>query len=511
MNLVELADQSVETFGEISKLIFQDRSYSNLDLIQTANRFANGLKEIGIKPKDKVLVLMMNSPEVVIAYQAILRAGAIIIPVIYTLGEMEIRHILENSEAAAIITEKEFLDRVKPAAAVDSKIRIIAMDKENIPETLSYSQLTQPYPDTLPDIKIEDNGIAVILYTSGTTGTPKGVMLTHKNLYTNAVSLKLLDPDRDPETLSLFILPLSHSFGLTMMNLMFLIKNKSVVMNRFDLEEACRLIEKYKISKFAGVPAVYSLMLSQPDLLSKYDLSTLTECSCGSAPLPKTVIKAFEEKFNCIILEGYGLSEAAPTVASNTKERPRKVGSVGAPVTGVQVKVIDDKGKTLKANELGELLVKGDNISPGYYKMPGQTEESFKKGWLYTGDMAYQDEDGDIFIVDRKKDLIIRGGFNVCPRDVETLLHSHPSVNETAVIGVPDPIMGEEIAAYVTLLPGASLTEKELLDYCYEKVSKSKCPRQIFFIDLMPRNALGKILKKNLKALHQDKNHSETD
>ncbi len=510
MNLVELANQSVDTFGNITKLIFKDTSYSNLDLISAANRFANGLIDLDIAPGDKVMVQMMNSPEVVIAYQAILRAGAVIIPVIYTMGEVEIRHILENSGACAMITEETFLKRAGQAAAsVDSLKHLIVMDETDTPHShRTYKQLTEAYPATAPEVTIQDDDTAVILYTSGTTGTPKGVMLTHKNLYASAVSLSQMDPHRDPETVSLFFLPLSHSFGLSMMNLGFLIPNKSVVMPRFDLEEACRLIERHRIYKFAGVPAVFSLMLHHENLSNTYDLSSLKECSCGSAPLPKETLTAFEARFNCIILEGYGLSEAAPTVAGNTKERIRKPGSVGPPVPGVQVRIVDHRGKILKNNEVGELLVQGDNISPGYYNMPDETARSFKGGWLYTGDMAFQDDEGDIFIVDRKKDLIIRGGFNICPRDVESVLHDHPAVDEAAVIGVPDPIMGEEILAYIILLPGARVTEKALLAHCYKHISKSKCPRKIRVIDAMPRNALGKILKKDLRVLYQGETQS---
>ncbi|MCP3942670.1 MAG: long-chain fatty acid--CoA ligase [Desulfobacteraceae bacterium] len=510
MNLVKLADQSVETFGEITKLIFQDRAYSNLELISSANRFANGLAGIGIQPLDKVLVLMMNSPKVVITYQAILRAGAIVIPVIYTLGTTEIRHILKNSRANTIITEKAFLDKARQACrSLKTLEHIIIMDKKDCPGTHNYRQLTHPYPDTAPQINISHGDTAVILYTSGTTGIPKGVMLTHKNLYANAVSLSQMDPNRDPKTTSLFFLPLSHSFGLTMMNLGFLIPNKSVIMARFELEAACRLIEKYKIFKFAGVPTVFSLMLNHPRLSEIYDLSSLTECGCGSAPLPRNILVAFEKRFNCIILEGYGLSEAAPAVAGNYKERLRKPGSVGQPLPGVEIQIVDNKGNRLEQDEVGELLVRGDNVSPGYYDLPDQTAANFKNNWLYTGDMARIDKDNYLFIVNRKKELIIRGGFNIFPRDIEDVLYLHPAVDEGAVFGVPDKIMGEKIIAYVSLLPGSFATKEQIINHCHDHLAKFKCPEQIHFIDSMPRNLIGKILKKNLLKLYQSRSVSK--
>ncbi|MBU2646459.1 AMP-binding protein, partial [bacterium] len=442
MNLVQLADQNIEKFGEIPKVIYDDITYTNLQLIKKANQLAHGLIDLGIKPGDKVLVLLLNSPDVLVSYQGILRAGASIIPVIFLLGPKEVGHILKNSEASAIITTKSFLENVNQAReGIESLKHVILVEDEAIPGTTTLTALIQNRPDEKPALEIRDEDNAVILYTSGTTGVPKGVMLSHKNLYANAVSSYKLDPDRSPDDVGLFVLPLSHSYGLTVMNVGFMFPNMSVMIPWFDLETACRLIEKYKVVGFAGVPAIFSMFVNTPDVVDKYDLSSLTECASGSAPLPVEILKGFEKKFGCIILEGYGLSEASPIVSAHYKGRERKVGSIGQPLPDVAVKIVDQDGKELPVNAVGELIVRGANISQGYYRMPDKTAETFVDGWLYTGDMAKIDEDGYIFIVDRKKDLIIRGGFNILPRDIEEVLHQHPAVMEAAVIGVPDRIM----------------------------------------------------------------------
>jgi long-chain acyl-CoA synthetase len=264
--------------------------------------------------------------------------------------------------------------------------------------------------------------------------------------------------------------------------------NKGVLMPWFDLEEACRLIEKYKVHGFAGVPAMFAMFLNSPEITDKYDLSSLKRCASGSAPLPVEVLKGFEEKFDCVILEGYGLSEAAPVVTAHYVDRERKPGSIGQVIPGVEIKVVDDKDNEVPIGEIGELIVKGPNISPGYYKLKEETEKTFKNGWLYTGDMAKMDEDGYVFIVDRKKDLIIRGGFNIVPRDVEEVLYTFPPVLEAAVVGVPDATMGEEIKAFVVLREEdkGNVTETEVIEHCQKTLAKYKTPKFVEFIDVLP-------------------------
>jgi len=504
MNLVELAEQNYQKFGEITSLIFNDQEYTNLDLIKSANKLANGLIELGVKPGDRVLVMLMNSPEVLISYQAILRAGGVIIPVVFLLGEKEVAHILENSEAVAIITSNAFMEKVKEARDdIETLRHIIIVEDEDVPGTKKYSDIIANSSDQRPDIDIQEDDMAVILYTSGTTGVPKGVILTHRNLYSNAVDASSV-ATIDPDDVSLLVLPLSHSFGLTVMNAGFMFSNKAVLIPWFALDEACRLIEKYKVTGFAGVPAMFAIMLNSPDVTNKYDLSSLKDCASGSAPLPLEVLRGFEAKFNCKILEGYGLSEAAPVVTAHYPDRERKPGSIGQPIPGVEVKIVDEGDNEVPVGEMGELIVRGPNITPGYYKLPAETAMALKDGWLYTGDMAKADEDGYLYIVERKKDLIIRGGFNIVPRDVEEVLHEHPSVIEATVIGVPDPVMGEEIKAIVVLKEEdrGKITAEDIINHCQAHLARYKTPKFVDFVDTLPRNPIGKIMRKELRELH---------
>jgi len=501
MNLIELADQHNERFGETVSLYFNDEPYTNVRIRSNAISLANGLIGLGIKPGDKVLVMLMNSPEVMISYGGILRAGAIIIPVIFLLGPSEVAHILKNSEASAVIVSKAFLETINQAKqGVDTLKNVIVVEDEEIPDTIKFTDLIKNNPDTPPNIKVNDDDMAVILYTSGTTGVPKGVMLTHKNLYTNAVSCSELN-DPEPHEVGLLMLPLSHSFGLTVMNVGLMFPNTAVLMSWFDLEGACKLIEKYKVTGFAGVPAMFAMFVNTPEITDKYDLSSLERTSSGSAPLPVEVLKAFEEKFDCVVLEGYGLSEAAPVVTAHYVDRERKPGSIGQVIPGVEIKVVDENNNEVPTGEIGELTVKGPNVSPGYYKLKDETESTFKNGWLHTGDMAKMDEDGYVYIVDRKKDLIIRGGFNIVPRDVEEVLYTFPPVLEAAVVGVPSSTMGEEVKAFVVLREEhkGKITEQEIIDHCQKTLAKYKTPRFVEFIDVLPRNAIGKVQRKELR------------
>jgi len=504
MNLVELAEQNYTRFGERVSVIFEDKEYTNLEMLQFSKKLANGLKNLGVGPGDKVVVMLLNCPEVVISYQGILRTGGIIVPVLFLLGQREITHILKNSESVAIITSKDLLDRIdKDRDTIETLKHVIVVEDEDLPGTIRFWELLDGNSEDSIPIQIEEDDLAVILYTAGTTGTPKGVMLHHKNLYSNAVSLAST-VDVEPDNVGLLVLPLSHSYGLTVMNTGYMFANKAVMMRWFDTEETFRLIERYKVTGFAGVPAMFAMILNSPEA-NKYDLCSLKRCGSGSAPLPVEILRGFQEKFDCTIREGYGLSEAAPVVSTHFPNRAQKPGSIGQPLPGVEVKIVDEKDRSVPVGETGELLVKGPNVSPGYYKLPEETAETFRNGWLYTGDMARMDEDGYLYIVERKKDLIIRGGFNIYPRDVEEVLYEHSVVVDAAVIGVPDPVMGEEVKAFVVLREGQTASEQDIIGHCQQHLGKYKCPRYVEFIDTMPRNPIGKILRKELRQRDTNK------
>jgi long-chain acyl-CoA synthetase len=501
MNLVELADQHYQKFGEQVSVIFEGQEYTNLQLLRLANQLAKGLKGLGVEMGDRVMVMLMNCPEVLISYQGILRAGAIIVPVLSFLGDREIMHILRNSGSKVLITNRNLLGKIeKGRITLENLKHILIVEDEEVPETIKFWDLIKRNIGEPVVTDIDEYDLAVILYTAGTTGEPKGVMLTHRNLYSNVVSSSSLSDVR-PDDVMLHVLPLSHSYGLTVMNSCYLFPQKNILMRWFDTEEAFRLIEKYKVTGFSGSPAMFAMMLNSP-LADQYDHSSLRRCGSGSAPLPLEVLRGFQEKFGCPIREGYGLSEASPIVTRHWPDMPQKPGSIGTPIPGVEVRIVDDNDNDVPLGEVGELIVRGPNVSPGYYKMPEETGQTFRNGWLYTGDMARMDEDGYLFIVDRKKDLIIRGGLNIYPWDIEAVFYEHPSVEDVAVIGVPDPIMGEEIKAFVVLNPGHYITGMELIAFCRQSLGRYKCPKSIEFIGKIPRNPVGKVLRQELRQRH---------
>ena len=504
MNLITLADETINTFGEYPFLIFDDRLYTNKQIIREANRLAAALAKLGLKKGDNIVVMLPNCPEVIISYQGILRALGVIVPLIPLMNEKELLHILANCEAAAIITIRDiFLKNEKPLLDHPTVKHIITLGDETLPGTLSFNQLIHDAPESYASPAIDENDLAVILYTAGTTSSPKGVMLTHKNLYSNAVNAARAHDTRSSDT-TLVALPLSHSFGLTSMNKAYQYGNLHVLMRKFQPEEVFRLIEKYKVTDFPGAPAMFIAMLNNPDA-GKYDLSSLTSCLSGSAPFPVASLLAFQKKFDCTVYEAYGLSEASPAVSTNYHNRTTKPGSIGQPIPEVEVRIVDDEDHDVPRGEVGELLVKGPNVSVGYYRLPEETARTFRGGWLHTGDMARMDEDGYLYIVERKKDLIIRGGFNIYPRDLEEILYRHPAVEDAVAIGIPDPVMGEEIKVYIVLKEDAKASAEDIRQYCREQLAKNKWPKEIEFIRALPRNPMGKILRKELRKL----NHPE--
>ncbi len=511
MLLTNLVHENIAKYGEYSLLYYENEAISNVEIERLGKQFALYLTSIGVKKGDRVLVCMPNRPEVIYSYQGILRSGAIVIPVMYMLHENEIHFIMHNSGAEVIITSSEMLPKVKRAVPeLEERIKIITVDetpssKASHYEIMHWSKTKELEARTI-DLDLTETDIAVILYTSGTTGKPKGVMLTHRNLSANLLASDELQQDQERGT-TLCILPLAHVYGFGMMNGSFYRGNSAVIFSKFDVDKVFEAIEKYKVKSFAAVPAMVHAMVSSPNA-EHYDLSSLEAVGSGSAALPIKLRAAFQEKFNADVRDAYGLSEASPGVATQREDMPIKEGSVGVPLPGVQIKIVNEEGHEVPTGDVGELIVKGDNITPGYYKNEEETKKALKGGWLFTGDMARVDNDGYLYIVDRKKDLIIRGGFNIYPRDLEELLIKHNAVAEVAVIGIPSEEMGEEIAACVVKKPGSTITELELIEYCQKHLAKYKTPKQIKFFQELPRNGVGKILKVKLKEMYTNSTHS---
>jgi long-chain acyl-CoA synthetase len=507
MNLAQLTVDSLDKFGDYERLVFEGRSYTNRELFETGRRLAGGLASLGLEPGDRVVIMMPNCPEVLSSYPAIWRAGLVVIPVLFLLEAHELRYILENSEARAILTSPEVYAKVSEAMKGVATVEhvVVTGAPGTTPEgTLSFDALVeQSAPmDGIVDRAADD--LAVVLYTSGTTGQPKGVMQTHRNLLANAMNSYESSSPRDPGEVSLVVLPLAHSFGLGLSVSGNLFGGKAILMRWFNPEEALSLIERYRVNTMAGVPTMYVYMLHHPDA-GKYDTSSMRRWLVGAAPMPTEQLAQFERKFGGTMHVGYGLTESCPGISVEREGMPRKPGSTGVPMENVKVKIVDDAGQELPRGQVGEIIASGENISPGYYRNAEATAETFRDGWLYTGDMGYLDEDGYLFIVERKKDLIIRGGLNVYPKDVEEVLYRHEAVQEAAVVGVPDEMMGEEVCAYIVLKHGATADTEALIRHCQSNLAKYKTPRHVEFIKAMPKTTIGKIQKKRLRSMAAEK------
>lgn len=503
MLLTDVMSQNIEKYGEYPFLYYGEKAFTNVETHEFAGDFAAVLKKHGIEKGDRVIVCMPNCPEVIFSYQGILRTGAIVIPVMFLLHQQEIHYILKDSEAKAVIASSMTFKKVQKACeGLSFKPKIFVVDDVNSEEAMNIYKEAEGLERIETSVSATEDDVAVILYTSGTTGKPKGVMLTHKNLYSNAATSASLNQDDERGT-TLGVLPLAHVYGFTVSNACFLLGASIVIFSMFNLEEVCKAIEKHKVKGFNAVPAMIHAMVTSP-ITEKYDLSSLEYVGSGSAPIPVSLIEAFKKKFNADVLEGYGLSEAAPVVSTHRRSMPIKPGSVGLPLPGVEIKIVDDQGNELPTGEVGELIVRGDNITPGYFRNEEATKEAIKDGWLYTGDMAKVDEDGYLYIVDRKKDLIIRGGFNIYPRELEELISRHEAVSEVAVVGVPSERMGEEVVAFVVKKPKIEVSEEDILEYCQSKLAKYKTPRRVLFVKTLPKNAVGKVLKQNLRSQIED-------
>jgi long-chain acyl-CoA synthetase len=466
-------------------------TYAELD--DASARMACLLRRRGLQPGDRVGIMLPNVPQFAVAYYGVLRAGGVVVPMNVMLKRREVAFYLGDSGAALVIAWHAFADQAQ-AGALDAGAECLVV------EPAAFEQLLSGVEPTREVAGRAGEETAVILYTSGTTGTPKGAELTHANLGRNVAGvLELFSISRDDVILG--ALPLFHSFGQTCaLNAAVAAGACLALMPRFDAGDALELIESRRVTLFEGVPTMYAALLHHRDR-ERFDVACLRLCVSGGAALPVEVLRSFEEAFGCIILEGYGLSETSPVASFNHPDRERKPGSIGTPIEGVEMRAVDEARGEVPQGEVGEIAIRGHNVMKGYWRRPEASAEAIDAGgWFYTGDMARVDEDGYFFIVDRKKELIIRGGYNVYPREIEEVLYEHPAVLEAAVLGVPHAELGEEVAAAVALKPGAALDERELRDYVKGQVAAYKYPRYVWFVDELPKGPTGKILKRLIQA-----------
>jgi long-chain acyl-CoA synthetase len=499
MNVARLSEENIDRYGEYVSIVYEDTEYTNVQIERDGRRLAYALKKIGVNRGDRVIIQLPNSPEVLSSFQAIFKAGAVVVPINFLVGHDELSHIYRDSGATTVITSVEFMKQVAVAKADAPNMKNVILIDGVLPGTLSYVELVDNSSDQLEALDTDDDELAALIYTAGTTGKPKGVMLTHKALYTNAYNqYNTVNPG--PDTINITALPLSHSYGIALMNGTLLNGNKTVLLRWFNLEKYFEAMQKYKTVATTAVPTMYIYMLLYPDA-DKYDISSMKFWTYGSAPMSKATIKQMQQRFGGFIVEGWGLTEAGGNNSINTLAGFNKMGSIGIPMSGVQMKIFDDEDKELPQGQIGEIVICGDMLMKGYWNMPEQTAEVLRDGWLYTGDVGYVDEEGYFYITDRKKDMLIKGGENIFPREVEDALMGHSSVVEAAVIGVPDDTYGENIKAFVVLKQKQKASDKELIAYCKEKLGNFKAPKMIQFMDALPKNIMGKILKKELRKL----------
>ncbi len=506
LNLASLLEQSARRDPGKLAVIMDEHRLRYAELNGAANKLANALVHLGIKPGDKVAIMLPNTPHFPIAYYAILKTGATVVPLNVLFKSNEVAYHLEDSDAVALIVWEGFAGEAATGFfKVENCQHLIVVQAPGSTNELpngahAFNQLLADNVPVFDTVQTRPDDTAVILYTSGTTGRPKGAELTHFNMFFNAMISATKVIEIQPSDVGMAVLPLFHSFGQTcVMNTCLYAGATITLLPRFEPVKAFEVLARDKVTIFAGVPTMYFYLLNHPEA-DQYDLSTLRRCVSGGAAMPVEVMHAFNKKYNVTILEGYGLSETSPVASFNHLDREPKPGSIGTPIWGVEMRVVNPEGQPVAAGELGEIVIRGHNVMKGYYKRPEATAEAIRHGWFHTGDLARIDEDGYFFIVDRVKDMIIRGGFNVYPREIEEVLYGHPAVAEAAVIGVPDPAMGEEIRAVIALKPGHTASEQEIIDYCSERLAAYKYPRSVEFREVLPKTATGKILKRELKA-----------
>jgi long-chain acyl-CoA synthetase len=463
--------------------------YSVLD--QAVSRAAGLLESEGIEPGDRVGVMLPNVPYFPFVFYGAMRIGATVVPMNPLLKRREIAFHLEDSGAKLLLAWHGFAEAAEPGAQ-DAGADCLIVAPGKFEERLGGADPVEDVADR------EDDDTGVILYTSGTTGTPKGAELTHGNLRAaTQISRDLVDAG--PETVSFGALPLFHVFGLTCgLNTSVLAGGCLTLLPRFDAGKALEIIQRDAVTTFLGVPTMYAALLHHDDR-ADFDASSLELCVSGGAAMPVEVLRGFEEAFDCKVLEGYGLSETCAIGSFNQPDRERRAGSIGFPVPGVEMKLVDDDGEEVPQGEVGEILIRGPVVMRSYWGREDATRDTLDDGWLKTGDMARVDDDGYFFIVDRKKELIIRGGFNVYPREIEEVFYEHPAVREAAVLGVPDDSLGEEIGAAVALKDGEDVTEDDIRAFVKENVAAYKYPRRVWFVDELPKGPTGKILKREIE------------
>jgi len=501
LNISELLRRTAGRIGDKTALVFHDRAISYANLDREVDRAAAGFAALGIKPGDRVGVLVHNIPHFIYAYQGLARAGAVTIPLNTMYTADEVSFILSDSDARAVVVSESFAGTVDGLRDTLPMLEHVVVAGSSAPMgAMTWEQMLGRGAAEPPTVTTSPEDLVVLAYTSGTTGRPKGAMLTHANLMANLDQMsqaQLLAEAEDDVVL--LVLPMFHIYALNViLGLTMRVGASAVLMERFDATASLEAAERHGVTILFGAPPMFIAWLNTPGV-ERFDLSKVRLAVSGAAPLPGAVLEDFRRKLGITIWEGYGLTETAPGVTSNAMGEVAKPGSIGKPLPGVDVRIVDASDDDVEDGDPGEIIVRGPNVFRGYWRQEEATAEVIVDGWFHTGDVGYADDDGYIFLVDRKKDLIIVSGFNVYPREVEEAIFRHPKVADTAVVGIPHPYTGEAVKAFVVLKPGESTTEEEILEFCKRSLARFKCPQVVDFVGELPHLPTGKVLRRLLR------------
>ncbi len=480
-------------------LFFKEQEVTYRQLDEKTDRIAENLARFKIRPGDKIALFLPNLPEFLFAFFGALKLGAVAVPINTQLKTEEAAYILKNSESRVLITTPVLYPIIQPKRAELPMLEQLFLVGERGGDGKIFSSLYAAGSGK-PDRDVQRNDSAALIYTSGTTGAPKGVILTHRN-YLFDVAQFVRATEMTEQDRFLCILPLFHVNGQVVTTLGPLYSGGSMVlMEKFSPRDFFTTLERFRATVFSAVPTIYAILLNAKEAEARDpDLSSLRFCICGAAPMPAALFQKFEEKFHAFILEGYGLSEGTCVSSVNPLGGKRKIGSIGIPLPDQEMKIFNRRDEELPVGEVGEIVIRGENVMAGYFNNPMATEETLRGGWLHTGDLGYRDEEGYFFISGRKREMIIRGGENIYPKEIEEVLYRHPDLQEAAVVGLPDPVWGEEVAAFIIPKAGVTLTAEAIVSYCQEHLAKFKCPKEVFFVSAFPKTATGKIQKGKLR------------
>ena len=497
-SIPELLEQRVSAAPDKLFLFSEadDRQFTYKQFEAAVMRTARTLAAKGVRKGDVVSLLLPNSVEYVIAYFACWQIGALAGPINSLLKSQEIAYVISNSEARALLVNSEFMPLIELIRHELPSLQAIVIFDDEAAATREGTAGVNPTEE------IGEDDEAIIIYTSGTTGKPKGCLLTHGNVIANARQISSWLGFTEKDRL-LTMMPLFHMNAVSVTTMSALYAGGSTVVSpKFSASRFWQIISDYQITSFGSVATMLSMLLSTyPDGVPEgLKTDQLRFAMCGSAPVPAEVLRRFEETFNCLVIEGYGLSESTCRSTFNPPDQRRRPGSCGVPI-GNEMRVVDEDDREVPDGELGEIVMRGENILTGYYKNDAANATAFRNGWFHTGDIGYRDADGFYYIVDRKSDMIIRGGENIYPREIDEVLYQHPDIAAAAAVGVPDELYGEEVAAVAVLKPGASTTEQEVIDYCKARLADFKCPKTVHFVEDIPKGPTGKLLKRELARM----------